>query len=132
MAYVDLKGTRRTVLAVVLVDAAAASAPARPAGTSSSPEPTAPRPPAALPVRTLFVPASAAAGRVEELALTDITVLGKGRIKLEPPRTGDRLDARELASVTQQLLDVAQQSALSGGNSRGRGMAKRVGEHASR
>ena len=92
----ETRGTRRVVVAVVLTDTKTATS----AGASAG----------ALPLRTVSVPTAGAVCRVEELALTDITVLGKNRIKLDLPNNRDKPDARELAAITQQLLQVAQDS----------------------
>lgn len=95
----DTKGGKRVVVVVTLIDAAATTVAA-----------AIPRP-GALPMRSVHVPAGPASCRVDEVVLGDVVVLGKNRIKLEPPRAGgDKYDARELAALTQQLLQVAQES----------------------
>ena len=100
MLKTETRATRRIVHAVVLCDA-------------TVPGTTAPLP-GALPVRTVFVPQGTPTCRVVELALAEVAVLGKNRIKLELPPNRDRPDARELAAITQQLMQAAQDSSSKG------------------
>jgi len=102
----EMKGNRRVIHAVVLMDAAQS--------TAATVGPGLPQTAGVTPLRSVYAPKEAPVARVEEFATTDVVVLGKSRIKIELSRNADRPDTRELTTIAQQLLQAAQESATTG------------------